>query len=293
MAGMQESIPELGQKEIVEGLHRLGVGPGSSLVVHSSLSSFGKVKGGADAVINALVETVTSSGTILMPSFNHDTPFQDGGSGIYDPAVTPTSNGVIPDRFWRRADVYRSLNPTHPFAAWGKNAQRYMEHHHRTLTMGLDSPLGLLLGDGGFGLLLGVGYGANTFHHVVEVSTGAACLGLRTEAYPVRLADGRHVEGRTWGWRGSSCPFTDGHRYAAEMVKQGLQVEATIGGCHAILFRLQDCYQVVAEILQEGKDGYPPCCRCDIRPRAVSQTLESDWDRQHETLANSSTAWDY
>ncbi len=200
------------------------------------------------------------------------------------PSTTPTTNGAIPDRFWRRQNVYRSLNPTHPFAAWGKNARRYTEAHHRTLTMGSESPLGLLLEDDGYGLLLGVGYRANTFHHVVEMSTGAPCLGLRTEAYPVQLTDGRRVEGRTWGWRASSCPFTDGQRYEAEMIARRYHIETGIGGCRAILYRLQDCYEVVAELLKQGKDGHPPCRLCPIRPRQVEATVESDWNQQDACL---------
>ena len=136
-------MADVTREEIVEGLRKLGVKPGNGLVVHSSLRSFGQVNGGAETVIEALMDVVTAEGTILMPSFNHDEPFREGGPGIHDPETTPTSNGAIPDRFWRRADVYRSLNPTHPFAAWGQEAQRYVESHHRTRTMGPRSPLGL------------------------------------------------------------------------------------------------------------------------------------------------------
>ena len=50
--------------------------------------------------------------------------------------------------------------------------------------MGPESPLGFLMRDEGYGLLLGVGYQANTFHHVVEMSTGAPCLGMRTRSFP-------------------------------------------------------------------------------------------------------------
>ncbi len=290
---MEEPFLPVDQGELVHGLRRLGVEPGSGLIVHSSLSSFGSVVGGADTVIDALVEIVTPEGTILMPSFNHGEPFHVSGPGIYDPTTTPTTNGAIPDRFWRRENVYRSLNPTHAFAAWGKNARRYTAGHHRTLTMGPASPLGLLLEDDGFGLLLGVGYRANTFHHVVEMSTGAPCLGLRTEAYPIQLRDGRRVEGRTWGWRASSCPFTDGQQYEADMIARGYHSETMIGGCRAILYRLKDCYEVVAELLQQGKDGYPPCRLCPIRPRRVEATVDSDWNQQDASLDAGSQARGY
>jgi len=260
-------------------------------MVHSSLRSFGYVEGGPATVVDALMEVITPAGTLMLPSFNHDKPFRPGGSGVYDPLVTPTSNGAIPDNFWRRPGVARSLNPTHPFAAWGAHAERYTARHHRTLTMGPDSPLGLLHRDDGYVLLLGVDYMSNTFHHSVEVATGAPCLGLRTEAYPVQLPDGRRVAGRTWGWRGGSCPFTDGNRYADGMAAK--QRSVTIGRCRAILYRMVDCFAVVSEILTNGRDGYPPCPGCAIRPREVAATVASDWDPAAGWLLSDSESLTY
>ena len=281
------------RSDIVSGIRRLGVVPGAGLMVHSSLKSFGYVDGGAQAVIDALMEVVTADGTLLMPSFNHGAPFRDGGPGVYDPRETRTTNGAIPDLFWRLPGVCRSLDPTHPLAAWGRHARRYTEFHHRTLTMGPQSPLGLLHADGGSCLLLGVGYRANTFHHVVEMSLAAPCLGRRTEAYPVALGDGRRVEGRTWGWRERNCPFTDGDRYAQAMRARGLQRETVIGASPVTLFRLADCFEVVAGILRAGQDGLPPCSGCPIRPRQVARTVASDWDETGQTLRPNSAAWSY
>jgi aminoglycoside N3'-acetyltransferase len=281
----------LTQADIAAGLRGLGVLAGAGVMVHSSLKSFGHVEGGAGAVVAALMEVVTADGTLLLPTFNHDVPFHEAGPGYYDPRETPTINGAIPDAFWRLPGVQRSLDPTHPIAAWGRNATRYTEAHHRTLTMGPQSPLGLLCAEGGYGLLLGVTYSANTFHHVVEMSTRAPCLGQRSEAYPVRLADGRTVLGRTWGWRERGCPITDATRYAAAM--EPLQRQVRIGGCTATFFRLQDCYDVIAPLLREGLGKYPPCSRCPVRPRRVPQTVPSDWDADAGQLLPDSVAWTY
>jgi aminoglycoside 3-N-acetyltransferase len=279
------------QADILTGLAELGLKPGMGLMVHSSLKSFGNVEGGATTVIAALMQALTPTGTLLMPSFNHGAPFQPGGVGYYHPLETPTSNGAIPDTFWRLPGVYRSLNPTHPFAAWGKQARRYTEFHHRTLTMGLGSPLGVLYADDGFCLLIGVGYLANTFHHTVETLLGVPCLGQRTEAYPVRLPDGRQVMGRTWGWRERLCPLTDATRYQDDM--QGLHREVLVGQSLFTFFRLRDCFEVVARLLAEGKAGFPPCSRCPIRPRLVPETVVSDWDPQKQCLLPDSGAWNY
>ena len=287
------STPRLGKDAIAHGLRALGVRAGMGLMVHSSLRSFGYVEGGARAVIEALMEVVTPEGALLMPSFNHDVPFRPGGPGFYDPLTTPTSNGAIPDLFWRLPGVHRSLDPTHPFAAWGRNARRYVEGHHLTLTMGPRSPLGLLHADGGRGLLLGVSYASNTFHHVVETTLGVPCLGKRTEAYLIHLPDGRCVVGRTWGWRSRLCPYTDENRYGAVMRERGLERVGMIGDCTATLFALHDCFGVVAGMLREGRDGFPPCSGCSIRARTDPHIVPSDWDEANQAPLPDSVAWIY
>lgn len=287
------SMASVNKANITAGLRDLGLAAGAGVIVHSSLKSFGRVEGGAKAVIAALMDTVTAEGTLVMPSFNHGGAFAEGAPGYYDARQTPTSNGAIPDAFWRMPGVERSLNPTHAFAAWGKHGKRYTEHHHRTVTMGLESPLGLLRADDGYGLLLGVDYRSNTFHHVVEMSLEMPCLGVRTESYPVRLVDGTIVEGRTWAWRNGRCPFTDEARYHDVIEARGLQREVMIGRSRVILFRLRDCFTVIAEILREGKDGLPPCSGCAIRPRQISRTVASDWDPEHQCLVADSAARHY
>ena len=54
-------------KEMLKkALTQLGVEKGMVLEVHSSLSSFGELEGGAETVINTLKEIVTEEGSIFM-----------------------------------------------------------------------------------------------------------------------------------------------------------------------------------------------------------------------------------
>ena len=66
----RKPAPGLSVHEITEGLTRVGLKAGDHIVVHSSLSSFGKVSGGADTIIDALKTVVTESGTVVMPTFS-------------------------------------------------------------------------------------------------------------------------------------------------------------------------------------------------------------------------------
>jgi aminoglycoside N3'-acetyltransferase len=46
----------------------IGVEPGITLVVHSSLSSIGRVVGGAPTVVSALLDVIGDNGTLAMPA---------------------------------------------------------------------------------------------------------------------------------------------------------------------------------------------------------------------------------
>lgn len=50
--------------QLYDGLKDLGIGKGMILEVHSSLSSFGELEGGAMTVIDTLKELVTEQGSI-------------------------------------------------------------------------------------------------------------------------------------------------------------------------------------------------------------------------------------
>lgn len=54
--------------ELIEELKKIGLCEGMEIEVHSSLSSFGYIEGGAETVIEALMECVTERGSIFMPS---------------------------------------------------------------------------------------------------------------------------------------------------------------------------------------------------------------------------------
>ena len=56
------------KNELKNQLLKLGIEPGMILEVHSSLSSFGELDGGAITVIDTLKELVTDEGSIFMPA---------------------------------------------------------------------------------------------------------------------------------------------------------------------------------------------------------------------------------
>ena len=127
------------KEDIKDGLKQLGIKPGYKLGVHSSLSRFGHVDGGANTVLEALFETVGKAGTIVMSTYLVGPPVklteQDKARGItwkikrfaFDDLDTPSGMGIIADTFRRRPDVVRWYDPVHSVTAWGKDADIYCQ----------------------------------------------------------------------------------------------------------------------------------------------------------------------
>lgn len=172
-------------ERIVGDLRALGVEPGDTLLVHSSLSSLGWVPGGAPAVVDALLETVTEEGTLVMPTHSPQLsePSDWGNPPVpeswyepiresmapYRPEVTPTRGmGAVAECFRSYPEVRRSRHPAHSFAAWGRHRDEVVCGHTYAYSLGEESPLARVYDLDGDVLLLGTGYETNTSFHLAE-----------------------------------------------------------------------------------------------------------------------------
>lgn len=72
---MTPEIPVVTKSDLIDGLWAIGLIAGQHVIVHSSLSRFGKVEGGAETVIAALKEIITPAGTVVMPTFTSRVAF--------------------------------------------------------------------------------------------------------------------------------------------------------------------------------------------------------------------------
>jgi aminoglycoside N3'-acetyltransferase len=258
-------------------------------MVHCSFSSLGHVKNGPETICKAIMEVVTPQGIVMMPSFNHYGIAEPGGEGYYDPGKTPTKNGVVPDTFWKMKNVHRSLDPSHPFAAWGRDALSYVNDHHKVVTMGEDSPLHLLEKAGGKVILIDCPM-ANTFQHVVEMTNHVPCLGERTEEYPVKLPDGTMVRCRTWGWRDGQCPIVKYGKFYEWMRKRRMIKENKIGEADVMVFNMKDFRKALEPYFYGKVKGFG-CKKCGVRPRKVPASCLSDWDGKKRHVRPDSAAF--
>jgi len=156
---------QITKEVIVKELRNMGIMEGMELEVHSSLSSFGYVAGGAITIIDALKETVTEKGSIFMPALrlSEDLPLDE----------TDIKNGLIKkikilaeneqkSRCGVVADVFRTMPDTKQqdgifaISAWGKNADK------------VSNGLEYIIDNQGKALLMGVDIYSLTAMHYVE-----------------------------------------------------------------------------------------------------------------------------
>ncbi len=166
---MGKKGPTLSKSDIARGLRELGLNKGDGVLVHSSLSSFGYVVGGANTVIDALLEVVGEEGTILVPTLTGTEHHGPTNPPVFDVKRTPCWTGRIPTAFMERPEARRSLHPTHSVAGLGPEIESLLEGHADSLApCGPATPYYKLAAAGGHILLIGVGQGSNTTLHTAE-----------------------------------------------------------------------------------------------------------------------------
>ncbi|MBQ1546999.1 MAG: AAC(3) family N-acetyltransferase [Lachnospiraceae bacterium] len=171
--------------DIVDALTALGLKNGDSVMVHASLSRIGYVCGGAQTVIEALIEVVGPEGTVMMPTQSWKN--LDPETGVhwdadeadwdrirenwpaYDKAITPTNTmGAVSEMFRSWPGTIRSDHPARSVAAWGRNAKYLTENHDLSNIFGDGSPIGKLYELDGKVLLMGVDHDKNTSLHLAD-----------------------------------------------------------------------------------------------------------------------------
>jgi aminoglycoside 3-N-acetyltransferase len=174
---------------IPAALRDLGLPQGVPLLVHASLRSLGPVDGGAETVVQGLLEAVGDQGTLLMPALSYETVSAD--NPVFDALTTPSCVGALPEYFRTRPGTLRSVHPTHSVCAAGYLAEEIIAGHELDTTpCGPHSPFHRLPQYDGWILMLGCGLKPNTSMHAVEELVEPPYLFKEPADYETTRADG-------------------------------------------------------------------------------------------------------
>ena len=255
-------MASVGHQQLLAGLRALGIQAGDRSLAHSALSSFGRVEGGAQTVVDVLLDLMGPRGTLVMPYFF---PLYDG---IFDYAHPPAPyTGAVPRELRGRVGAVLSVHPSHPVVALGPAAAHIAADHYLVSAVGQGSPIDRLAKMGGKVLLLGVGQSANTTLHTGEAYAGVPYWGRMR---PDRAA-GRHMLLPTGQQVWVPLPETPGDsegfaRIEPFLVERGLIRFGVIGRARCRLMLGQPLIEAVVDYLRRDPAGLlcerPDCAYC-------------------------------
>lgn len=218
------------EQEFKNALVELGISRGMTLEVHCSLSSFGKLEGGAMTVIDTLKELVTEEGSIFMPALrlSKELPLTDEDKNlgitvkikILAREEKRTAMGLVADTFRSLPDTFTG-NDVISTSGWGK-------HGKDALTGGLD----YAIRSGGKALLLGVDIYKLTAMHYAESSMPEEISRMFA---PTEKINGIYPPDE-WFVEAGSPPKKAWYTIQEAAYKEGLVKEAQIGKCKAMFF---------------------------------------------------------
>lgn len=191
----------------MKDLRELGVAEGQTVMLHASVKAVGWIVGGPDVVIQALLDILDPSGTLMMYVGWEDSPYNLAEwprdlqqaylqeCPAFDPATSRACRkwSILTEYLRTWPDAFRSNHPDASFAAVGAQARWITENHPLQYGYGPGSPLAKLCEVKGKVLLLGAPFGTVTLLHYAEHMAKVPNKRIVRYKMPV-LRDGQ----RTW-----------------------------------------------------------------------------------------------
>jgi aminoglycoside 3-N-acetyltransferase len=237
--------------DIAEGFRALGLNTGDAVLVHSSLKSFGRVDGGADTVIDGVLDALGPDGTLIAPTLTGHENFSPANPPHIDLRTQPCWTGLIPETVRLRPKAVRSTHPTHSCAALGGLADELTRGHHISPTpCGTTSPYFRVAMAGGYIAMVGCTLSScTTFHTVEEIANVGYHLQQEVAFGTCIDRHGVHVD--------TPCLL---HSYAGPerdfpvleplLIEKGLMRVGTIGACTVRLINALGLIEIALDKLR-------------------------------------------
>jgi aminoglycoside 3-N-acetyltransferase len=242
-------------------LEQVTDGGAELLFVHSSLSACGYFTAGPEDVIQSLRAI---AGTLSLPAHSYCYPSAPGENApLFDPATTPSQNGVLTEIFRSQPSIVRSIHATHSMAATGPLAELLTGNHYLSNTpCGLGTPYDRLVQRRASILLFGVGFHCYTLFHTAEDASGSDFAyegGTQDQLFVLDEAGRLRV---CWSRRQSRAPRR--FEEAGSLLEKAGLVRRVLLGRNSLVF-IKDCsrvHQFLVERLKKTPDFlYQSCAR--------------------------------
>jgi aminoglycoside N3'-acetyltransferase len=117
--------------QLIKDLQQAGIKKGDLLHLKVSLKSIGKIEGGAETLLQALLDTVGAEGTLVIDSFvsSYPLPLSNDNAAKISTVNSPSYAGALANTMIKHPESVRSKHPIQRFTAIGAMAEKLMLEH--------------------------------------------------------------------------------------------------------------------------------------------------------------------
>jgi len=249
---------EVTAADIAAAVKNLGVRPGDTVLVHSSLKSMGYVSGGPSAVIQGFEDILGREGTLVMPTLSM-VDFKNSYKTWY--MDKPSDVGYITEFFRKQIYSYRSNQATHSVAARGKLAYELTCGHTAygphlcpfgEYAFSDSSPWMKMYRCDARIVFLGVTMVYNTMKHMIEARYAEDLLSKIKNG---KIRDSLKARLTTFD-RGGVWPFYDGMKMQNALDSRGLIKRAPCGSAEFLCVSAKDSSDCAFNLLFENPEEW-------------------------------------
>lgn len=238
------------KERLISDLNAIGLKQGDHISVALALSKVGRVIGGPEAFIDAVIDVIGSEGTMMVNTYTrffHISQIKAANDYTsFDPESTSCWTGFVSETLRKRPYAIRSRHPTNSVAAIGRKARYLTEGHGPYARSYL--PYSRLAEIGGKSLFIGLEDSLVAMRH--EAQHMAGLLDIVPLEMCINYID---EDGKTRLFRGSdvyACTKTL-PRLVPLIRDRGILKEGRIGNAPSILVSTKDALDLMAKLLRK------------------------------------------
>jgi len=283
---MQVSTSAITSEQLQKDLIDLGIKDGDHIALGISFSSVGKVSGGPKSFIEALLDVVGPSGTIMIPTFTPNYPLslvRYHKVPTFRKEETPSYTGIIAENIRNDVRAIRSSHPTNSFAAIGGKADYLLrDHNHHSPSY---SPYSKLADINGKVFIIGLNYNFIGIRHEAQYKAGLLnCVPPNTGSLFFDESDRISIFVR----RDKGGCIKRLPDMINNLREAGIVTEGYVGKAKAVVIPAKESLDIMTNLLERNPEKYlcesPWCLWCreiEKRLKLCDEVDDKKWFHRH------------
>lgn len=265
---------KINKARLIQDFLGIGLKEGDTVLIRAGLGSVGRIEGGANTFIDALLEVLGPEGTVISLAFTNSYLFKRPRKDDAFDLTKKSYAGALPNAMIKRDDACRSSHPTCSYVAIGKHSKYLTQDHDHT--SGAYEPVRKVIQLGGKNILVGCVKSSPGFTtaHLAEADLGMFSLNVFSGFVSVYYFDSADnlclFKRQDLGLCSSSF-----YKFYAHYVNEGVLIAGYVGEAYSIMAPAEECYAIERDVLSKNKKfnicGSKDCFTCNV----------GRWDRVH------------